>query len=266
MTPTAMKTASFKLGRLARSHDKRIPMLHNLLAGKALEPVVPAVDYTKGMPNNLGVMRNDTLGDCTCAAFYHAIQVWSFNALKKIDTEPDQDVVDLYEQACGYNPQQGGEGPGGNEQHVLTYVLRKGAPYGPNAQQRHTIAAFVEVDVKNTDNVKRSIYDCGVAYIGFNVPQYIMPSGGEPLSVWDVNPRADNTIIGGHAVVLAGYDGNGARVISWGQYYTMTWAFFDKFVDEAYAIADPEWMTTMKKTPGGLTLQELEQAMTALRG
>ena len=63
------KTISFKLGRLARSHDKRIPMLHTLMAGKKLEPVVAAVDYTKGMPPELGMMKNDTLGDCTCAAF-----------------------------------------------------------------------------------------------------------------------------------------------------------------------------------------------------
>jgi hypothetical protein len=32
----------------------------------------------------------------------------------------------------------------------------------------------------------------------------------------------DTQIAGGHAVVLAGYDNNGARVISCGQYYTMT--------------------------------------------
>jgi hypothetical protein len=212
------------------------------------------------------MMKNDTLGDCTCAAFYHALQVWSFNAGKQIDTEPDLDVVDLYEQACGYKQAKGGEGPGGNEQHVLTYILKQGAPCGPNGQQRQKITAFVEVDVKNIDNIKRSIHDCGVAYIGFNVPQYIMPPDEEPLKLWDVNPKADNTIVGGHAVVLTGYDANGARLISWGQYYTMTWAFFEKFVDEAYAIADAGWITKFNATPGGLTLQQLEQAMQALKG
>ena len=258
------ETTAFKLGRLARSHDPRIPMLHTLLAGKTLESVVPAVDYTKGMPANLGVMLNDKLGDCTCAAFYHAIQVWSFNALRKMDTQPDSDVEKLYEQACGYKPQQGGEGPGGNEQHVLTYILQKGAPFGTNGTQRQKIYAFVEVDIKNLDNIKRTIYDCGIAYIGFNVPQFIMPSRQAPPKVWDVSPHADNTIIGGHAVVLAGYDAKGARVISWGNYYTMTWAFFEQFVDEAYAIADPGWIDNTKRTPGGLTLKELEQAMQAL--
>jgi hypothetical protein len=265
MTPPTAQKIAFKLGRSPRSHNPKIPLMHTLLEGQPLEPVQPAVDYTVKMPANLGMMANDTLGDCTCAAFYHAIQVWSFNSEKKIETEPDVDVVDLYEQACGYNPKQGGEGPGGNEQHVLTYILKQGAPFGPRGQQRHKITAFVEVDVKNLDNIKRAIYDHGVAYIGFNVPQYIMPPDAPPLSVWDVEPKADNTIVGGHAVVLAGYNANGARVISWGQYYTMTWAFFEKFVDEAYAIADPEWINKTNLTPGGLTIQQLEQAMQALR-
>jgi hypothetical protein len=261
MTPMTAEKISFKLGRLARSHNDKIPMLHTLLEGQPLEPVKPAVDYTAGMPAELGMMGNNTLGDCTCAAFYHAIQVWSFNSERKIETEPDVDVVDLYEQACGYNPKQGGEGPGGNEQHVLTYILKQGAPFGPDGQQRHKITAFAEVDVKNIDNIKRTIYDHGVAYIGFNVPQYIMPPNAQPLPVWDVEPKADNKIVGGHAVVLAGYNASGARVISWGQYYTMTWAFFEKFVDEAYAITDPLWTMTTSKVPAKL----LEQYMQKLK-
>ena len=114
-TVTHPKTAvtHFMLGRLARAHDPRIPHLSALLAGKTLPPPPAQVDYTKGMPKNLGMMLNDTLGDCTCAAVYHAIQVWTFNASKgkAIDTEPDSDVEKLYELACGYKPSQGGEGP-----------------------------------------------------------------------------------------------------------------------------------------------------------
>jgi hypothetical protein len=74
----------------------------------------------------------------------------------------------------------------------------------------------------------------------------------------------DDAIVGGHAVVLAGYTDVGARVISWGQYYTMTWTFFAKYVDEVYAIADPTWIEAKGTTPGGLTLTELENQMKAL--
>ena len=256
-----------KLGRLPRGFDKRIPLMHDLTLKAGVAPKAPpaALDYTNGMPANLGVMLNNTLGDCTCAAFYHALQVWSFNCGDPIDTEPDSDVELLYEKACGYNPAQGGEGPGGNEQKVLTYILKKGAPAGPQGTPVKKIDAFVEVAVNNLNNIKSTIADCGVCYIGFNVPQYIVPVGKPPLAVWDVEPNADNTIVGGHAVVLAGYNAQGARVISWGQYYTMTWAFFEKFVDEAYAIADPEWITTKGTTPGGLTLAQLEAAMKQLK-
>lgn len=65
-------------------------------------------------------MLNDTLGDC-----------WTYNALgsKQMVTVPDKDVEDLYEPACGYKPSKGGEGPRGNEQHVLTFILiRLGNP------------------------------------------------------------------------------------------------------------------------------------------
>jgi hypothetical protein len=35
----------------------------------------------------------------------------------------------------------------------------------------------------------------------------------------NLDPKTDNTIVGGHAVVRAGYDAKDPRVISWGQYY-----------------------------------------------
>lgn len=257
-------TTGFKLGRTPRSYDPRVPHMSALLAGQTPPAPPPSVDYTSGLPANLGMMLNDTLGDCTCAAFYHALQVWTAHANPPMLTEPDSDVERLYEKACGYKPAQGGEGPGGNEQHVLTYLLKHGAPAGPTGAGKLKIAAFVEVDPRNTDDVKRTIYDCGVAYIGFQVPAFLMPPAAPPARVWDVQPGADNSIVGGHAVVLAGYDDAGARVISWGSYYTMTWAFFGAFVDEVYAIADASWIAAKGTSPAGLTLAQLEIQMQAL--
>jgi len=256
-----------KLGRLHRTYDPRIPHMSALLAGQTLAPPPAAKNWGAKMPKNLGMMLNDTLGDCTCAAFYHALQVWSFNAdAKKMITEPNPDVEQLYVLACGYNPRVGGEGPGGNEQHVLTYLLNSGAPMGANGQTRHKISAFIEVDPRNVDDVKRTIVDSGVAYIGLNVPQYLMPAPpAAPPKVWAVQ-NSNDAIIGGHAVVLTGYDADGANLISWGGWYTMTWEFFAKYVDEVYAIADTTWIDSKGTTPGGLSLEELEVQMKALTG
>jgi len=253
-----------RLGRLPRARNPRVPHMSSLLAGKAAAAIPAQADYTQRMPAQLGMMMNDTLGDCTCAAYYHAVQVWTFNAAKTMDTEPDVDVEDLYVQACGYNPRKGGEGPGGNEQHVLTFLLNTGAPVGPDGQSRHKISAFIEVDPRNPADVRQAIYECGVAYIGFNVPSTIMPQNAPPPAVWDLVPGAQ--MVGGHAVVLAGYNDQGLKVISWGEYYTMTWRFFATYVDEVYAIADSLWINAgTAKTVCGLTLTELEQLMQSLK-
>src|SRR5215472_14516967 len=119
---------NFRLGRLPRSFNPRVPQLSALLAGQSPPPPPPSADWTGPLPANLGMMMNDTLGDCTCAAFYHAIQVWTANANPPMVTAPDRVVETLYEKGCGYKPSQGGEGPGGNEQHLLGYILKTGAP------------------------------------------------------------------------------------------------------------------------------------------
>jgi hypothetical protein len=265
MTTNTTSARGSKLGRLQRSHNANIPHLSSLLAGKTLPPPPASKDWTVGMPANLGMMLNDRLGDCTCAAFFHAIQVWSFNTTGKLVTQPDPDVEKLYIDACGYKPKEGGEGPGGNEQSVLTYILKTGAPTGPSGATRQKITAFVEVDPRQIDDVKRTINDCGVAYIGFNVPESIDPATTEPPAVWVYDPKKAKPV-GGHAVVLAGFNATGARVISWGMYYTMTWEFFAHFVDEVYAIAESEWFSSKGTSPGGLTQAQLEQQMQSLKG
>jgi hypothetical protein len=128
---TKVSNGTYKLGRLHRSYDPRVPHLSALLAGQTPQPPPSAVDWTIGMPSNLGMMMNNTLGDCTCAAAYHAMRVWTFNAAGAMVTQPDVDVEKLYVLACGYNPRVSGEGPGGSEQKVLTYLLKQGRRSAP---------------------------------------------------------------------------------------------------------------------------------------
>lgn len=245
-----------KFGRLPRKHDERVPKFSTMIADKQLPPPPLAVDWSVGMPKDFGMMLNDRLGDCTCAAVYHAVQVWSYNSTKAEITEPDADVLMLYERACGYDPSNPSTDQGGVEQDVLTYLINHGYPFNNGTEQ---LSAFVEIDVTKLDDIKRTIFDCGVCYIGFNVPDTLNSDG----NAWHTT-TSDN-IVGGHAVVIVGYDQDGLICISWGQRYRMTWGFFAKYCDEAYALIDPEWVTAVGTTPGGLSLVELETAVTALK-
>lgn len=248
-----------RFGRLPRARSPKVAHLSALLAGRRLFSPPATVDWTKGMPVNLGAMGNNSRGDCTCAAYYHAIQVWTANA-NAIDTEPDADVLQMYQEACGYNPADPATDRGGVEQDVLAYLVNTGAPV---LAGRHKLAAFVEVDPRNPIDVRQAVAECGLIYVGFQVPNYLTAQEA-PGAVWDVQIGND-AIVGGHAVVVAGYNTGGLRVISWGNYYTMTWAFWSKFVDEAYALIDTDWLRSTGFTPFGMTLAQLEQQMEAIK-
>jgi hypothetical protein len=45
----------------------------------------------------------------------------------------------------------------------------------------------------------------------------------------------------------------------------MTWAFFEAFTEECYAIADYDWVSSKGTSPAGLSLPALEDLMQALR-
>lgn len=250
-----------KLGRLPRVHNPAVPKLANLIAAL---PTAPATaNNLARIPASVGMMMNDTLGCCVSSAVYHAIQVWSGDTGSEMQTNPDTDVLTVYEKCCGYNPASPATDQGCVEQTVLLDWLRKGVPLGAGIRS-NKLLGFVEVDVTDLNAIKWTVDEFGVCFIGFQVPQNIMPPDDDPPMVWTVDP-SNPPIIGGHAVVLGKYDDNAAGLISWGSsLYEMDWSFFQKYVDEAYALVDHDWMLNSGKTPAGMTLPQLEALLKQL--
>jgi len=125
------------------------------------------------------------------------------------------------------------------------------------------LEGFVEVDYRIQNEVKLTVHEFGLSYIGFIVPSSIFDAHGEPLPVWDVIPGGSE--VGGHAVILVAYDADFVTVISWGRLFKMTWAFFENYCKEAYALIDKSWLNATGKTPLGLTLHQIESLMSELR-
>jgi hypothetical protein len=250
-----------KFGRLSRGHNPLVPRLRAVLGDSVLPPVPGPINYLVGMAKALGAMLNDSLGCCTIAGMYHALQVLTFSADGVMDTEPDSEVLATYEH-FGYVPGNPATDTGCVEQDVLNYWLNSGIPVNGGVNK---LLAFVEIDVADTDNIKRAIYDCGVVYIGFNVPAFLEQGLMGAGSTWDVNPTGDNSIVGGHCVILAGFDAGGVYLVSWGSVYYMTWAFFAQFCDEAYALIDEDWIRTSGLNPLGQTAAQWIAAVEPLK-
>jgi hypothetical protein len=81
------------------------------------------------------------------------------------------------------------------------------------------------------------------------VPYYGPWGDGEPGS-W-----------GGHAVPVVAFDRKGLWVVTWGELLHMTWAFWNVYVDEAYAIVAQDQMNGGGISPLGLDIDALERLL-----
>jgi hypothetical protein len=164
---------------------------------------------------------NDALGDCTIAALAHAETV--FHAmLGRQNILAKSSVVKLYMHLTG------GVDSGLNELTVLNY-------WHQNAVSRDKIVNYVSVDPKNHTHVQQAIHLFGGVYLGFQVQQNCLQEF-DNHQPWTPGPLTQD----GHAVYAVAYDQSGVTVLTWGNTQKGTWAWWDKCVDEAYAILPPE--------------------------
>ena len=254
-----------KLGRKPRSFNPTVPHMH-AMRGVQQAPLPSALSWLHGMPPDLGMMLNGPtpgnpsalqLGDCTCAGLTHARQVWSFNAAGQMVTLPDDYVLELYQQGCGYVLGDPSTDQGGNEQQLLTFCQQTGipTPSGPDK-----ILGFVELNVSNIEDIKRAIAEGGAVYLGINIPEAWCeaPVG----STWDAT---DSPSAGGHAIIGAAYDPDKLLTVSWGSTWAMTWAGFAQVCEEAYLVVDRTWVNAKGSTPFNMSLDALEAAMQNLK-
>lgn len=258
-----------KLGALPRTFDPTMPhmMAVRMMAGTApLPPIPEKLNLLDGMPDDLGMMLNDRLGCCTCAAAYHAMQVYSRHGRSRVLTEPDRYVEQMYREFAGY------DGPstdnGAVEQDILRKWLQLGVPIQEGISDTHPapgrsyLRAAMEVSPRYVEHVKRAIHDCGGVYIGFDVPAWLMSDPQLP-EFWDQRGQRDTRVVGGHAVSCHGYDERGVWLISWGRKYLMSWEMFREVTSEAYALVHPWFIEATGLTPFGLSEDALYAQMSA---
>jgi hypothetical protein len=244
-----MRTSEVKLGRKAVVTDSRTLRLSKFFTSLLAPPPVSR-SWIHGVVN-WGALGNIILGDCTIAGAMHGVQTWTVNVLGKPAAFTFEDAVHYYEIWDGYNPNDPSTDQGG----ILLNCCKL---WKAQTLKGYDLKAFATVLPATIEHVKQAINLFGGLYIGLNVPAYIMPQDGNVPEVWNVEPNGDNSIIGGHCVFVTGYDENVVDFISWGTNYSMTWAFWTKFVDESYALLSSDWIEANGGAPNGFDLAALE--------
>jgi hypothetical protein len=254
--PGAVK--SLKLGKTDPVSDPKTLKLADYV-NTALTPTIPA-NYQYGQvfgTNEWGMMYNDKINICTCAAAGHLIMGWtSANGQKVVPA--DDAIVKAYADVSGYNPATGAGDVGTGAKNVLNYWRKTGIA-------GHKILAYAAVDELNEDQVKQAVYLYGGCYVGLS-----LPLSAQQQNVWDVlQPGAAGNSTkgswGGHVVAVIGYDANGLTVVTWGATKVMTWAFWKAYTDETYAIISLDFLSD-KKAPNGFDLNALKSDLNSIAG
>jgi hypothetical protein len=191
--------------------------------------------------------KNDTLGDCTCAAAGHMIESWTAAAAGKAVEVTDNDIVEAFNHVKISDPQTGEEGA--VEIDVLKYWRSTGVG-------GHKIGAFASVSTHDRDLVRAAAYLFGGLYLGV-----ALPVTAQQQVTWDFTGSLSGDAApgswGGHAVDVVRYSPGSVTVVTWGALKDMTWDFWDRYVDECYCILSTDFIAG-DKAPSGFNLAELQ--------
>ena len=250
----------FKLGKKAPRIDPRTLKMATYMDDSKLPPLPSSVDWT---PKNttLGLMLNDSLGDCTCAGIGHGIQTWTANA-STIFTPPDPDVLAAYSAVSGYDPSktdaQGNNDTdqGADELTVLNFWKNTGI-------DGHKILGYVQVHPTNLLHLRATIALFGLAYVGVQLPNSAMEQF-ENNQPWSVD--GDMTIDGGHCIILTGYTPTSFKAITWGREQEIMLNWWTQCGDESYCPISQDWIEANGQSPSGFNLTQLQSDLKAISG
>lgn len=235
------------LGKLPAIYRPGTVMLAAYLPQRHI-PIPEHVDNYSAV-TDWGMMRNDEIGDCAVAAPGHMIQAWTKLSCNREVVIPDEEIVRAYSDITGYVPGDPTTDQGSVEADVLTYWRNNGIA-------GHKIDAYARVEVSSEYQVKLATYLFGSVYTGIS-----LPATAQDQRVWaSVHGSGDEAgSWGGHAVPILGYNAHRATCITWGAPLDMTWSFWRRYGDEAYACLSRDWVDeASKRAPNHLLWDDLK--------
>lgn len=232
---------SMKLGKKAPKRDLHLLPLSLFTRKVALPNPAEKMDWYSKVPQ-WGMMRNDVLGDCTCAGVGHAILQWTTYTGKTKLLSDDQ-IVQLYSK-FGYTGTSQTDN-GCVETDVLNYWKENGV-FGDK------LDSYVSVNPLDQNEIKDAISWFGNVYTGI-----ALPKSAQNQQTWDIpsgGPVGDGApdSWGGHCVIFVGYDEKTVTMVTWGGLKQATWGFVRTYMDECYALLNQDFLDVNGKAPSGM--------------
>jgi hypothetical protein len=224
--------SNFKLGRPFFHVDRRTIQFSPLVKTLPAHPAAYDVDSAyPGLIDN-HMYKNDTYGDCVIAGrAHHTLRLEDYEQ-KLVIPISDSDVTTEYFKETG-------GADTGLDMITSLNCWRKGWVASGHT---YDIYAYAQVTVTNKEEVKAAMYMLNGLYIGVN-----LPISAQTQDIWDADNTPNGTPggWGGHCIYLVAYDDTYLTCITWGERKKMTWAFLQKYCDQAFAIVDDKdsWCT-----------------------
>ncbi|MDQ6610583.1 MAG: hypothetical protein M3Y85_12265 [Bacteroidota bacterium] len=228
-----------KSGKLPYVHDPRTLHLSDYLSWEPSVKIPQEYNWGRKIhPDKWSSFGNLKINDCTCAAAGHLIMTWTGN-IGRFHRPTTRSIVKAYTDITGFNPKTDGIGKPVEAIKALKYWRKHGI-------DNHKIIAFAKLSFKNREQLKQAIYLYGGCYVGLNLPKSAEKQYNESKK-WTV-PRNGANGVGepgswiGHALSITGYSKNELTAISWGKEIIMSLDFWEKYVDESYAVFSSDFV------------------------
>lgn len=202
-----------------------------------------------------GMLLNDSLGDCVCAAILHAIESWLLDVSQTPPVFLDNDAKILYEKIGGYNPSDPSSDQGCDEDTAMQ-DWEAGLPQTSDGVV-HTLAATVAVDPTDTQELQIGVDEFDGVFDGIDLP---VTAQGQ--TEWDVvgdpdkDPDSQPGSWGGHATYTREYDAETWALLTWGEELLETVRFRPIYHSQAFVLV-PKDVQKSGTGPSGVQWDDL---------
>lgn len=250
-----------KLGRTAPSaRDRRTLWFSRYMAGPGYTAPPPLDDWT-GATSDYTWLGNDRAGCCTRTCYGHVIQQRA--ALLGIPcTLTVDDVLSAYKAGTGWDGVPGSPSDRGDT------ILNALVQMRNTGLGRYKIRAFGRVNHNDTVEMRAALHLFGSVIVGASLPKAIQRQG----HAWDVNEPGQRLFdehpgsLGGHAFMLTGHQRGKWWAMPWVEKTTISYAWDDLYIEEAWFVIDDLWVTQNRHAPNGFDLARIEADAAAITG